>query len=130
MITVNSEIFSRILFLQIASGHICDVKYSQLEHDLTISVNNRVITPFREGLIFMKLRISEVSLKINSHENLRIYSINVLKSLLLHNFNKIVIKICEKYGSKFCHHSTVNLLLDVFNHYQSSTATHYIRAVN
>ena len=43
----------RILFSQIASKNIfAALKYSQLEHDLTISVNVRVITPFREGLIF------------------------------------------------------------------------------
>ena len=43
--------------------HICDVKSLPLGHDLPISVNNRVISPFREGFIFIKLRICEVSRK-------------------------------------------------------------------
>ena len=41
---------------------------------LTISVNDRVITLFREGLIFTKVRICEVSRKLNSRENFQIYS--------------------------------------------------------
>ena len=73
--TVNSEIFARILFSGISVKiHICDVKYMQLENDLTILVNNRVSTTFRKGLIFTKLRLCKVSRKLNSCENFRIYS--------------------------------------------------------
>ena len=43
--------------------HICNVQTSRLSHDLPISVNDRVILPFREGLIFRKLRICKVSHK-------------------------------------------------------------------
>ena len=39
--------------------HICDVQTSRLKHDLPVSVNDRVILSFREGLIFTKLRIWE-----------------------------------------------------------------------
>ena len=35
--------------------HICEVKNSRLWHDLPISVNDRVISPFRESFIFTKL---------------------------------------------------------------------------
>ena len=38
--------------------HICDDINSGLGHDLPILLNGRVITPFREGSIFTKLRIS------------------------------------------------------------------------
>ena len=56
--TGNSEIFARILFSRIAlKRHICDVNNSCLGQDLPISVNDRVISPFREGLIFTKLFI-------------------------------------------------------------------------
>ena len=34
--------------------HSCDIKNSQLGHDLSTSVNDRVILPFREGFIFAK----------------------------------------------------------------------------
>ena len=59
---------------------ICDVKKSGTGHDLPTSVNDRVISPIREGLIFMNLCISElrickVSQKSNSCENFQIYSI-------------------------------------------------------
>ena len=55
--TVNSETFrENFIFANGVKRHICDVKYSQQRHDLPISVNNRVITPFREGFIFTKLR--------------------------------------------------------------------------
>ena len=54
--TVNSEIFAKSI-----KRHICDVQTSQLRHDLPLSVNDRVILLFREGLIFTKLRICEVS---------------------------------------------------------------------
>ena len=43
--------------------HICDVQTSRLRHDLPISVNDREILLFREGLIFTKLHICEVSRK-------------------------------------------------------------------
>ena len=36
-----------------------------------------VISPFREDFIFTKLRICEVSLKLNPRENFRIYSKNM-----------------------------------------------------
>ena len=39
---------------------ICDVKNSQLVHDLLTSVNVRVISPFHEVFIFTKLRGCEV----------------------------------------------------------------------
>ena len=56
--TVNLEIFAGILFHQIAlKRHICDVKKLRTEHDLPMSVNNRMISPICEGLIFTKLRI-------------------------------------------------------------------------
>ena len=49
-------------------------KKSWTGHDLPISVNDRVISPIREGLILTKLRICEVSRKLNSRENSRINS--------------------------------------------------------
>ena len=51
------------IFANSVKRHICDVKNSRLSHDLHISVNDRVISPFREDLIFTKLRICEVSRK-------------------------------------------------------------------
>ena len=54
-VTVNSEIFANSV-----KRHICDVKKLPFGHDLLISVNKRVITPFREDFIFTKLLISEV----------------------------------------------------------------------
>ena len=50
-------------------------KKSRTGHDLPISVKERVIWPICEDLNFTKLRICEVSLKLNSRENFRIYSI-------------------------------------------------------
>ena len=62
--TVNLEIFcENFISGNSVKRHICDVKNSRLGHDLHISVNDRVISPFREGFIFMKLRIREVSRK-------------------------------------------------------------------
>ena len=55
--TVNSEIFARILFSRITLKHDCGVKNWGLEHDLPTSVHDRVISTFRENLIFTKLRI-------------------------------------------------------------------------
>ena len=40
--------------------HIYHVINSRLWHDLPTSVNDRVISPFREGFNFTKLRYSEV----------------------------------------------------------------------
>ena len=62
--TVDSEIFARIFFFANSiKRHISDVKNSQLRQDLPISINDRVILPFREGFIFTKLRMCEVSRK-------------------------------------------------------------------
>ena len=59
---VNSEIFARILFSRIALKDIFAAFKLRhyLRHDLPISVNDRVILLFREGLIFTKLRICKV----------------------------------------------------------------------
>ena len=62
--------------------HISDVKNSRLRKDLPISINDSVIFPFREGFIFTKLRICEVSRKYSPRENLRIYSIHFLTNIL------------------------------------------------
>ena len=51
------------IFANSVKSHICDVKNSRLWHDLPISVKDRMISPFREGYIFTKLRICEVSRK-------------------------------------------------------------------
>ena len=60
-VSVNLEIFTRILFLRIALKDICDVRSSRFVHDICIPVNDRVILPFQEGFNFTKLRICEVS---------------------------------------------------------------------
>ena len=48
------------IFVNSVKRHICDVKKSRLGHELPISVQDRVITPVREDLIFTKFRICEV----------------------------------------------------------------------
>ena len=47
LITVNSEIFARILFSRIALKHIFSTLKIQQERDLPISVNDRMISPIR-----------------------------------------------------------------------------------
>ena len=61
--TVNPEIFANSVKIP-----TCDGKNSRLGHDLPISVNDRVISPFRADFIFTKLCIFEVSRKLNPHE--------------------------------------------------------------
>ena len=51
------------VFANNVKRHICEVKNSRLGHNLTISVNDRVISPLHEGFIFKKLRMCEVSRK-------------------------------------------------------------------
>ena len=63
MLTANLEIFARIFFANSVKRHICNVKKLRLGHDLLISVNDRVNSPFREDFIFTKLCICEVSRK-------------------------------------------------------------------
>ena len=53
------------------------MKNYRLWQDLPISINERVILPFREGFIFTKLRTCEVSRKLSPRENFLIYSIAV-----------------------------------------------------
>ena len=58
--TVNSEIFARILFFaNRVKRHISTYKNLRLRHDLPISENNRVITPFRSNFIFTYTKFSE-----------------------------------------------------------------------
>ena len=71
---MNPEFVASFIFANSDLRHICDNMNSQLGHDLLILVNDRVISPFREDFIFTKLRICEVSRKLNPHENFRIYS--------------------------------------------------------
>ena len=65
------------IFANSVKRHICDVKNSRLGHDQPVSVNDRLIFPFREDFIFTKLRIYEVS------ENKTLAKISVLTVLLL-----------------------------------------------
>ena len=51
------------IFANSVKRHICDTKKLQLGHDLPLSVNERVISPFLEVHIFTKLRICEASRK-------------------------------------------------------------------
>ena len=49
------------IFVNSIKRYISDVKNSRLRQDLPKSINDRVILPFREGFIFTKLDIREVS---------------------------------------------------------------------
>ena len=42
------------IFANSIKRHICDLRNSRLGHDIPISVNDRVILPFREGFNFTK----------------------------------------------------------------------------
>ena len=54
--------FARILLSQITLKDIfAMLKNSQLMHELHISVNNRVILPFREDFIFTKQTLAKIS---------------------------------------------------------------------
>ena len=55
------KFYGKLIFVKSDKRHICDVKNSRLGHDLPVSVKDRVILPFCDGLIFTKLRICEVS---------------------------------------------------------------------
>ena len=55
----------RDIFANSIKRHISEVKHSQLRQDLPISINDRVILPFREGFIFTKLREKKVLAKIS-----------------------------------------------------------------
>ena len=50
------------IFANSVKRHTCDRKISRLWYDLPISVVDRVISPFLDDFIFMKLRICEVTL--------------------------------------------------------------------
>ena len=64
-------------FANSVKRHICDVKNSRLGYDLPTPVNVRMILPFREGFIFTKLSICEVS-RNKTLASIRIYSNNNL----------------------------------------------------
>ena len=95
-----------LIFANNAIGHVCEVKISGQEHDLPKSVNDIVISPFREGFIFTKLCIED-SRKWTPRNNFWIYCIqrkkgqfckvaNFREVLFLRNFevswNKILAK--------------------------------------
>ena len=49
------------IFAKNIKRHVCDVKNSRLVHYSTTSVYGREISPFCDGFISAKIRISEVS---------------------------------------------------------------------
>ena len=57
----NGNFRENFIFANSVKRNVCDVKNLQLEHGLPTSVNGRVIWPFCEGFIFMKLCIPEIS---------------------------------------------------------------------
>ena len=83
----------RFIFAKRVKRHICDIKILRLGHDLPISVIDRLISSFRKGYIFTKLRIHEVLQKINPPENFQIYSnlvwvwcLNYIKNINSQNY--------------------------------------------
>ena len=60
MTTLNYEYFEfgnfreNFIFANSVKRHICDVENSRLGHDLPRSVNDRVISAFREDFVFTK----------------------------------------------------------------------------
>ena len=68
----------KFIFANSIKRHISGVDNSRLRQDLPISINERVVLPFREGFIFTKLRICEVSRDLSPRENFRIYSIQLI----------------------------------------------------
>ena len=54
----KSNEIRNFIFANSIKRHICDVENSRLRHYLPISVNGRVISPFRVDFIFTKLRIN------------------------------------------------------------------------
>ena len=54
------------IFANSVKRHICDVQVSRQMYDLPISVNDRVILPFRMGIIFAKLRENKILVKYNA----------------------------------------------------------------
>ena len=82
--TVNSEIFrGNFIFANSVQTHIFDVKKSRQGLDLPKSVNERVISPIRAGLIFTNIRICEVSRKLINREHFRIYSLLFLATIVI-----------------------------------------------
>ena len=75
------------IFANSIKGYICQVKILQLRHDLPISVNDRMILPFHEGFIFVKLCIMRSFTKIKHSQkfpNLQyIFSLSLSVSVLL-----------------------------------------------
>ena len=65
----NGSFRENFIFTNSVKRHTCDSKNLRLGHDLPISVSDRLISPFHEGLIFTKFRICEVSRKLNPREN-------------------------------------------------------------
>ena len=60
--SINKQVFCK--FENFRKNFIfCEKHYTRLKHNLPISVNDIVISPFREDFIFPKLSIYEVSRK-------------------------------------------------------------------
>ena len=59
------------IFVKNVKRHVCDVKDLRLVHDLPTSVNGRVISPFPEGFISMKL-VSQKSTLVKTFLNVQI----------------------------------------------------------
>ena len=76
-VTVNPEIFARILFSQTALKHICGATNSRLGHDLHILVSDRVISAFRKDFIFTKLRSFAKIKPSRKFPNLQLYNSHI-----------------------------------------------------
>ena len=73
------------IFANNVKSHIYDIKNSRLGHDLPISVNDEMISPFREGYIFTKFRENKALAKISEYTVLRchkLYFPKILQSFL------------------------------------------------
>ena len=66
------------IFANSIKRHISDVKNWQLRHDLPISINDRVILPFREGFIFTKLRSFPKIKSLRKCSNLQYLTLSLL----------------------------------------------------
>ena len=113
MNTVNSIFFrENCIFANSIKSHICHVRNSRLGQELPTSVNDRVISPFREGLFsrnFASAKVREIKILAKISEFTVTNALIRLRACNKVRFSRVKAQIIELFLHQRQHRHTQNI---------------------
>ena len=107
----SGNFHENFIFADSIKRHICDFKNWRIGHDVPILVNDRVISPFREDSIFIKLRENKILAKISEFT---VFQNFFMKYFMHHRKAKVfkcnILGVIRKFAENSCHFYIVSTI--------------------